>query len=152
MGEQKKIAYIVEDDSFLRMLYEEELADAGFSVITFDSVDRAVRHMGIVQPEMNASPLENRPHLLVTDYDTASNYNGLHLLKHLKGQGIGLILQSGNVNIDEKQVKAAGGDSAIYIDKGDPNSPDLAVLARKAVELAVLSNIGIRSNATGRHM
>jgi DNA-binding NtrC family response regulator len=145
MSEQPKTVYVIDDQTRSLEHVQEELQDASWKVVTFATVDAAMAHMGL--DNVGTEP-HHLPHAIVTDYDTQSTYNALDLLRALKNSGVGLVLHTGDGNINaDNAVEAA--PEASFISKGDAANTDYANVVKLATEKAVMAKQGLTSKSDG---
>lgn len=110
---------VVDDEKSIRLLYQEELADEGYDVVTAESGRRLLEKIE-----------EEGPDLVVLDIKMAE-YNGLDLLQDIRNRYYNLpIILCSAYEVFKKDIKAIAADA--YVVK----SSDLTQL-KKAISRAL---------------
>jgi DNA-binding NtrC family response regulator len=89
MDNKPKTIWVVDDDEDIRMSLKDALGFKGFIVREFPIVDSAIAELA-----------KTKPDLIITDYNTYSEKNGLELVAVAKGMEIPIIMQSGSRNVE----------------------------------------------------
>jgi|CXWL01.1.fsa_nt_gi DNA-binding NtrC family response regulator len=93
--------WLVEDDKDLRELMEDRLHAAEYTQRSFTKAESAINALN------NLKDTDEKPDIIITDYDTKSNKNGLDVTKKAKEMGIPVIMLSASAGI-KHQAEAAG--------------------------------------------
>lgn len=81
----KKLIWIVEDDTDQSFLLEERLHYNGYATRSFPTADAA-----IIELEKLKYSTDQKPDLIITDYNTKSNNSGLDVIKAAAAKELGI--------------------------------------------------------------
>lgn len=98
----KKLIWVVDDASGVQMSIKNVLSSGNYDCLFFSTADAAVAALNALGNSGEAAPA-----LIITDYDTKSDMNGLAVARKATEMGIPSIMQSATPNI-ENQAKLSG--------------------------------------------
>ncbi len=134
MKNGQKHIWLVEDDNHLRELIEDRLHATGYSQRSFPKGEFAVNALNSLN---SPSSSEARPDIIITDYDTKSDKNGLDVTKKAREMGIPVIMLSASAGI-KHQAEAEG---AAFFEKPYDSKKLMAAIVKATSEPALTQGI-----------
>ncbi len=134
MQNNKKLIWHVEDYHNLREAVKERLVHHGYNYCSFDTADNAINALN------NLKDTDEKPDIIITDYDTKSQKNGLDVTKKAKEMGIPVIMLSASAGI-KHQAEAEG---AAFFEKPYDSKKFMAAI-QKATSQSSLVQDSVRT-------
>ncbi len=123
--------WLVEDDKDLRELMEDRLHAAEYTQRSFTKAESAINALN------NLKDTDEKPDIIITDYDTKSGKNGLDVTRKAKEMGIPVIMLSASAGV-KYQAEAEG---AVFFEKPYDSKKFMAAIEKATSETALTQGV-----------